>query len=54
MPCCSYAGPEDNKEVGSCIHCSGPVNKDGESTEACSYSRTECEVCGYAPCDLSC
>jgi len=54
MACWGYDGSEDFKEVGSCIHCQGPVNKDGESIDVCSYSSVQCEVCGFAPCDLSC
>ncbi len=45
---------EDIKEVGSCIHCGGPVDEDGLSTEYCSYSPVYCEVCGSRPCDESC
>lgn len=44
----------DIEEVGSCIHCGGPVDEDGLSTEYCSYSPVYCEVCGSRPCDESC
>jgi len=42
---------EDIKEVGSCIHCQGPVDEDGQSTDYCSYSPVQCEVCDSRPCE---
>ena len=52
MCCC---GTEYNlKEVdGECPEC-GELTVDGDAYESCAYSPTECDECGWAPCDGSC
>ena len=53
MSCCDPAGSY-MPEVGECAECGGPVDEDGDTTEACNYSPIVCETCGWAPCDQSC
>ena len=45
---------ESAKEVGVCPECGGDVDEDGDALTGCNYSAVMCEVCGDAPCDLSC
>jgi len=51
--CCDNGG-SDLPEVGVCPECGGPVDKDGDTVEACNYSSVDCTTCGNAPCDGSC
>ena len=51
--CCEPCGSEE-PEVSECDVCGGPTDSEGGSTDICSYSPVECEVCGWAPCDDSC
>ena len=52
MSCCGSFELEE-KPDGECPEC-GMDTFEGQSTEGCSYSPTECEKCGYSPCDGSC
>ena len=55
MSCCSIIESDDKEVVGTCGHCEGDVNKDGQTVyDGCSYSPVYCEVCGDRPCDYSC
>ena len=51
--CCSGSEFKKNEIDGKCPCCGEPT-VDGEAYECCSYSPTECQTCGYAPCDQSC
>ena len=47
----SCHSPSDYKEEdidGICPQCGG------QAYEACDYARTECELCGCAPCQFTC
>ena len=53
MCCDPYTN--DNHVVGECSECGAWVDEEGEAVgEHCSYSPVLCEICGDAPCDLSC
>ena len=39
--------------AGQCAHCNGDVDCDGNAVSGCHWSQI-CDVCGGAPCDLSC
>lgn len=52
--CCDGWDSQDEDTVGECPVCGGPVDADGDTTEAgCNYS-PRCKTCGSAPCDGSC
>ena len=44
---------ELGKPNGECPSC-GTETVDGEAATGCMWSPTECEVCGWRPCDDSC
>lgn len=44
----------DLPEVNECKDCDGPIDKNGDSTNICTYSPDPCETCGYAPCEDYC
>lgn len=52
MACMSQEYSE-NEIDGVCSVC-GEKTVDGDAFESCFYSETECEHCGYSPCDGSC
>ena len=57
MTCCAGNDFKESQITGTCIECGKPiVDIGGEKVpfECCPYSPTECETCGWAPCDLSC
>jgi hypothetical protein len=51
--CCSASGYYYSDIDGECPHCGEPT-VDGDAYENCSYSPTQCDTCGYSPCDESC
>lgn len=51
--CCEPSGWKEEDIDGECPEC-GMSTCDGEAFDVCGYSPVECEVCGSAPCDLSC
>jgi len=57
MTCCMPIGDySELPTVGECELCGGGVDINGKQTEpSCEYSiESNCESCGYAPCDESC
>lgn len=53
--CCDGWEAREEDTVGECPVCGGPVDGDGDSTEAgCNWSPIVCDECGYRPCDGSC
>jgi hypothetical protein len=53
MSCCCPTGYLKSQINGECEECGQPT-VDGDAYEHCGYSPTVCELCGWAPCDLSC
>lgn len=53
MSCCDGTDFREEEINGECPDCGNPT-VDGEAFECCHYSSTECETCGWAPCDGSC
>jgi len=53
MCCDPVEYSKDEIVDGECPECGEPTI-DGDAEEICNYSRTECEVCGWSPCDGSC
>lgn len=53
MSCCSPSEYRKEEIDGECPEC-GSDTVDGYAYEQCSYSPTDCEFCGLAPCDQSC
>lgn len=51
--CCSNTGYIKDQINGECLKCGEPT-VDGEAYDKCDYSHTECDECGYSPCDDSC
>jgi uncharacterized protein (DUF983 family) len=51
--CCSPSGYLMDEINGECPNCGEPT-VDGDAYENCTYSRRECDVCGWSPCDDSC
>ena len=52
--CCEPQGYNNPNEVnGICPSCENPT-VDGETYDKCGYSPVQCDLCGWAPCDLSC
>lgn len=51
--CCEPQG-STLPESGECPDCGEPVDKDGDTKEACVYSPILCKTCGWCPCDQSC
>jgi hypothetical protein len=52
MGCFGNEYPEPT--VDECPDCGTGVDEDGDSTQSCSHSPTECSTCGWAPCNESC
>ena len=50
--CCEHHGATGEPN-GVCPDC-GEETVDGVAKDICGYSSTQCETCGYAPCDESC
>jgi hypothetical protein len=46
----------DADHKGQCPECGADVDADGNSVDLsdCGYSRKECKLCGWRPCDGSC
>ena len=51
--CCSNTDYREEEINGVCPDC-GEDTVDGDAYDACDYSLTLCETCGWAPCDESC
>lgn len=51
--CCDPVGSPEPYDH-DCPDCGMGVDKDGDTLDACAYSHTECETCGWSPCDWSC
>ncbi len=51
--CCSSSGYNYSEINGECPDCGEPTI-DGDAYVNCSYSPTQCDTCGYSPCDESC
>ncbi len=53
MSCCAAMEWSETEINGKCPDCEEPT-VDGEAFSQCHYSPTECETCGWKPCDGSC
>ena len=53
MACWGSTDFKEDEINGTCEECGEPTVY-GEAYENCSYSSTECKVCGWSPCDQSC
>lgn len=51
--CCDPNNYDKSQINGECPNCGEPT-VDGDAFEQCGYSPTQCETCGFAPCDGSC
>jgi hypothetical protein len=51
--CCSNTDYRKEEINGVCPDC-GEDTVDGDAYDACDYSPTLCETCGWDPCDESC
>ena len=51
--CCENSGYTNEEINGVCSDCGEPTI-DGDAYNNCAYSPTECETCGYSPCNDSC
>jgi len=53
--CCADSNERLEDRVGNCKSCGEDVDVDGVFCgEACNYSPSVCDDCGYSPCDGSC
>jgi len=53
MCCAAKEWPIDLSPDGECPEC-GAETYEGEAWYVCAYSPSECDLCGWAPCDSSC
>jgi len=51
--CCSASEYREKEIDGNCPDC-GMETVNSDAYEQCWYSNTECDLCGWAPCDVSC
>jgi len=51
--CCSATDYIKKEINGNCPDC-GMEMVNGDAYEQCYYSSTECDLCGWSPCDGSC
>lgn len=53
MSCYGQIDYDESEINGTCDECGQPTI-DGCAADSCEYSPTECEKCGWSPCDMSC